>query len=156
MQPAHPQDGVAADAAAAADAQPDDAATGPDLPTEGWVPKSTTDLYGAWESAEDGILRRYEFRFLDNMYFDMTATTPAYRLLKGPVDGTLTLLERGGYGLSMGPILVTKSVWALDASTTGQSREAEFVPSPEDNSFSLQVVPGVRRIFYRVASFTFP
>lgn len=136
-------------------AEPEDLAPPSDLAQEGWVPANVSELYGAWENDDGGIVRRYEFRFLDHDYADMTATTPAYRLYKGPA-GDLTQLERGALALQYGPVLQTTPVWALDQTSIGQVRKVPFVPAAEPDTLALEVVPGVARVFTRVATYKWP
>ncbi len=148
-------DAVTVDTVSPADGDPtvSDSEAAPEV-ASGWVPASVTDLYGAWENLDDdGTLRRYEFRFLDNQFLDMANATPAYRLLRGTLDDGLTLLERGQFGLQDGPVLDTSPVWALDATQVGKHRLSPFVPASAVDSFALEVVPGVQRVFYRIETF---
>ncbi len=146
-----------ADAAVAADTADaaQDAEQSADLAPQGWVPSNVSELYGAWENDDGGTVRRYEFRFLDHDYADMTATTPAYRLYKGPA-GALEQLERGALALQYGPVLQTTPVWALDQTSIGQVRKVSFVPAAAANTMALEVVPGVARVFTKVATYKWP
>jgi flavin-binding protein dodecin len=126
-----------------------------DVAPAGWTPSNVSELYGAWENNDDGTLRRYEFRFIDHDFLDMSATTPAYRLYKGPVDDAL-LIERGALTLQYGPQLQTTPVWAQDQAAIGQSRKVAFVPASDPDTFALEVVPGVARVFTKVATYKFP
>lgn len=159
------------DAVAGADALQEAAADAPtaEVPTEdvplavetadpaevaqGWLPVSTSDLYGAWENSDGETLRRYEFRFIDNAFLDLVNITPAYRLYKGPVGKPLEIVERGEYKLNMDPALVTTAQYALDIAAVGKKRMTLLVPAKAKYTFELEVVPGITREFVRIETF---
>lgn len=153
-----------AEVATMADAGPDqaveDAPPAEDTQLEstasGWLPKATSELYGGWENQAEGVVRRYEFRFLDNGFADLFNLTPVYRLYRGEGGLEPELLERGSFKLGAGPVLQTTPQWALDPATVGKVRKVAFVPAQSQGTFELEVVPGVARVFVKVASFDFP
>ncbi len=152
---------AAADVAPDAEATETAADTAADAPAEaveeatalGWVPASTTDLYGAWENQDEENVRRYEFRFLDNGFADLFNITPAYRLYRGKKGQALEIIERGEFKLANGPQLVTTPQWAADVTTTGKTKKTPFVPVAAKFTFGLEVLPGVAREFSRVETF---
>lgn len=127
-----------------------------DAAPQGWVPQTTTDLYGAWENLDGDVLRRYEFRFLDNGFADLFNLTPVYRLYRGEGGQEPELLERGVYKLGSGPELHTTPQWAVDPVAVGKVRKVAFLPAQNQGTFELEVVPGVGRAFFKMASFEFP
>lgn len=127
-----------------------------DAAPHGWLPQTTTDLYGGWENLDGGVLRRYEFRFLDNGFADLFNLTPVYRLYRSEGGQEPELLERGVYKLGSGPQLHTTPQWALDPVAVGKVRKVAFLPAQNQGSFELEVVPGVGRAFFKMASFDFP
>ncbi|MBM4342831.1 MAG: hypothetical protein FJ100_05590 [Deltaproteobacteria bacterium] len=129
------------------------AETAPETAAQGWVPASTTDLYGAWENQDDETVRRYEFRFLDNGFQDLFNITPAYRLYRGKKGQPLEIIERGEFKLANGPLLVTTPQWAADVTTTGKTKKIALVPVVTAFAFGLEVLPGVTREFIRVETF---
>ena len=137
------------------DAAPADTAPA-DAPPTGWLPQATADLYGGWENEAEGVKRRYEFRFLDNVFADLFNLTPVYRLYRGEGGAEPELLERGTFKLGAGPVLHTTPQWAVDPAAVGKVRKVAFVPAPSQGTFELEVVPGVSRVFVKVASFEFP
>ncbi len=137
------------DAASAQDAEPEAA-------VQGWLPQSTSDLYGGWENLDGEVLRRYEFRFLDNGFADLFNLTPVYRLYRGEGGQEPELLERGVFKLGSGPVLQTTPQWAVDAVTVGKVRKVAFLPAQSQGTFELEVVNGIGRVFVKVASFDVP
>ena len=119
----------------------------------GWVPTSVTELYGAWENQDEENIRRYEFRFIDNMFADLLNITPAYRLYRGKIGQPLEIIERGEFKLGNAPSLLTTPQWALDIASVGKQKKSLLVPVEPKYTFGLEVVPGVTREFVRVESF---
>ncbi|MSQ83469.1 MAG: hypothetical protein EXR77_11375 [Myxococcales bacterium] len=121
--------------------------------SSGWVPTSVTELYGAWENQDEDNIRRYEFRFIDNMFADLLNITPAYRLYRGKIGQPLEIIERGEFKLGNAPSLLTTPQWALDIASVGKQKKSLLVPVEPKYTFGLEVVPGVTREFARVETF---